>query len=328
VSFGGGTLVGASTSTDDAFAAKFDSAGNHLWSYRYGDLDHQRAVAVRSDGVGNVYIAGVFQGTVDFGGPTLSSAGGWDIFLVKLDELGGYVWSKSFGDSAHQFVNGFDIAPSGDLVLAGHFSSTLSLGGPLLTSAGGSDVFVARLTADADHLWSQRFGGGGIDVGQDVAVTSTGEVWITGSHEGLIDFGGGTLTAAGTNAFCARLTAVGAHAWSATFGSSGDQRGVAIKTDAAGNAIVVGNFDGGVDFGGGTLTSEGIEDVFFAKLSPSGRHLWSRSFGDAALDRVQAVAVDPGGSATIGGWFAGQINFGRSTHTANGNEGFVAHFEP
>ena len=58
--------------------------GKHLWSKRFGDAGTQAANAIAADASGNVIVAGRFEGTVDFGGGALTSAGLSDIFIVKF----------------------------------------------------------------------------------------------------------------------------------------------------------------------------------------------------------------------------------------------------
>ena len=80
--FGGGPLTSAGGI--DIFLAKFDPAGNHLWSKRFGDGFSQIGYSVTVDGADNVLFTGAFSGSVDFGGGPLTSAGGIDIFLAKF----------------------------------------------------------------------------------------------------------------------------------------------------------------------------------------------------------------------------------------------------
>src|SRR5205823_656608 len=83
--------------------------------------------------------------------------------------------------------------------------------------------------------------------------------------------------------------------------------------DGAGgtNCIVItGVFTQTVDFGGGPLTSAGAYDIFLAKYSASGTHLWSKRFGGATDDVGQGVAVDSAGNAFVTGMFTNQIDFG------------------
>lgn len=70
--FGGGPLV--STGNVDIAVAKFDAAGNHIWSQSFGDAGIQEGRGIATDNPGNVIMTGRFRGTVDFGGGPLSSA--------------------------------------------------------------------------------------------------------------------------------------------------------------------------------------------------------------------------------------------------------------
>jgi len=82
VDFGGGALTSAGGW--DIFVAKFGSEGAHLWSKRFGDGSDQAAEAVAVDASGNAMVTGYFDGTVDFGGGALTSAGSFDIFVAKF----------------------------------------------------------------------------------------------------------------------------------------------------------------------------------------------------------------------------------------------------
>lgn len=86
VDFGGGPLTSAGAY--DIFVAKFDSAGNHLWSKRFGDASAQYGQSVAVDPAGNALLTGYFAGTADFGGGPLTSGGANDIFVAKLASVG------------------------------------------------------------------------------------------------------------------------------------------------------------------------------------------------------------------------------------------------
>jgi len=60
------------------------STGKHLWSKGFGDENYQGAGAVAVDASGNAMVTGYFDGTVDFGGGALTSAGSFDIFVAKF----------------------------------------------------------------------------------------------------------------------------------------------------------------------------------------------------------------------------------------------------
>ncbi|HLN81480.1 MAG TPA: hypothetical protein VK392_09850, partial [Thermoanaerobaculia bacterium] len=89
-------------------------------------------------------------------------------------------------------------------------------------------------------------------------------------------------------------TGTGAQIWARRLSGSGafdNAYASGIAVDGAGNVVVVGAFQNSVDFGGGSLTSAGGTDMFVAKYSASGAHLWSRRFGGASDDYAEAVTV-------------------------------------
>jgi len=124
------------------------------------------------------------------------------------------------------------------------------------------------------HLWSKRFGSTSFDQGYGVAVDDSGNVVVTGSFNGTVNFGGGGLNSAGSfDIFVAKFSgAEGSHLWSKRFGSTSDDWGRGVAVDGSGNAVVTGSFLGTVDFGGGGLSSGGgYYDLFVAKFSGARR---------------------------------------------------------
>ena len=137
-----GTLTSAGSR--DVFVAKFDPAGNHLWSQRFGDASLQSATAIAADAAGNVTVTGDFEGTVDFGGGLLTSAGGYDVFIAKLASAGTHLWSQRFGDANVSDAKGISVEAAGNVVAAGMFVGAIDFGGGVLTSAGVGDIFIAK----------------------------------------------------------------------------------------------------------------------------------------------------------------------------------------
>ncbi|MEJ7734257.1 MAG: hypothetical protein WKG00_34315 [Polyangiaceae bacterium] len=80
-------------------------------------------------------------------------------------------------------------------------------------------------------------------------------------------------------------------------------------------------------FGGGALTSAGDNDVFVAKLDSSGKHVWSKRFGDAAALRPTSIAANAAGTVVVAGEFDGAIDFGLGPLAGSGGapgwDGFV-----
>jgi hypothetical protein len=269
VDFGGGELT--SGGGYDIFVAKFSGVdGAHMWSKRFGatSYDHGNGIAV--DASGNVLVTGFFNGTVDFGGGSLVSAGVDDIFVAKFSGVNGaHVWSKRFGATWYDNGNGIGVDASGNVLVTGFFYGTVNFGGGPLASAGSYDVFVAKFSgASGAHLWSKRFGDYSDDAGLGIAVDGSGNVLVTGYFYGNVDFGSGPLpNGGGDDIFVAKYSGVdGNPLWSKRFGGSSDDTGASVAADGSGNVLLTGSFNSIVDFGGEILTSAGWEDIFVLKL--------------------------------------------------------------
>jgi len=298
----------------------------HVWSQRFGGPSADAATKVATDPSGNIFVTGHFAATANFGGSPLISAGSTDIFLARYDANGAHQWSKRFGGTAAD--DGFDVAAdaSGNVVVVGQFQSSADFGGGPLTSAGGRDIFIAYFDATGAHQWSRRFGGASDDEGYSVAFDANGFVIVGGRFRGKMSLGGPIIDTHTyfNDIFVAKYDASGNHVWSRGFGdTSTGVDDVAVTVDPAGNVVLVGAFVGPVDFGGGALTSS-ESDVFVAKYSPFGVHLWSKGFGSVPRDTAKDVATDASGNIAVTGWFAfhtngGTIDFGGGPLTSAGS---------
>ena len=259
---GGGPLTSAGE--HDIFVVKYNSAGQHLWSKRFGSVDADRGQAIATDAAGNILVTGGFRGSVDFGGGplTTSSITEYDVFLAKFDPEGTHLWSKRLGSTSHDEGFGVAVDGEGNVVVSGN-GGAIDFGGGLLTNQG---IFLAKYDAMGKHLWSKALGDGW---GEGVAFDLQGNIVLTGGFIGAGDFGGGPLANAGaTDIYLAKFDGDGHHLWSKSFGGGQKERGYAVATDSGGRILVTGGFMGSVDFGHGPLTHAGNGDIFLAKLAP------------------------------------------------------------
>jgi len=294
----------------------------HNWSQRFGERAEDSGRDIAVDANGNLVMTGWVRGPVDFGGGILPAPGGLDadMYLVKFDASGAHMWSRRFGDGFETDTGtSVSIDPGGNVYVTGVFEDTVDFGGGSLSSAGKSDIFVARYSATGTHLWSRAFGAGNMDFGFAVTADIDG-VFVTGAFQDTVDFGGGPLASeGGWETFVARYDSAGVHVWSRRFGDAAFQVGRGIATGLDGSAIVVGSFTGTIDFGGGSLVSSGSNDVFVARLDLAGGHVWSKRFGDTDIDDGFGVAVDGSGSIVVTGEFRGSVNFGGGALTSAGS---------
>jgi hypothetical protein len=325
VDFGGGVLTSAGN--NDIFVAKFDPDGNHVWSAAYGSSNNQEGWDIATDPLGNVIVSGYFKGTIDFGGGTLTEWYDWDVFLVKFNPNGLHIWSYSYGMAGSE--GGYTVAvdDSANVILAGFFTEGIDFGGGLIDDMGSFDVYVAKFDSAGTHQWSKPFGDASDQRCWGVAVDDSLNVLLTGFFSGGIDFGGGTHTATGWDGFLAKLDSDGAYRWSKNFGNAGDLFAVEVAADGLGNVYNVGYFGGSADFGGGSLTSAGGNDVFLAKYAADGSHAYSGRYGDTDDQWGQSVAATGAGIVSITGSFQDSLDVGGGPLVAAGDTDiFLANF--
>ncbi len=333
--FGRGILTSYGGSSD-IFVAKFDAAGNCLWSKSFGNSGVEVANAAAVDGAGNVIITGYFQGTGDFGGGVKTSVyNSRDIFIAKYNgATGDHIWSKSFGYAAEDTGYGLAVDSRDDsVIVTGRFAGVVDFGGGYyLQSDGGTwDTFVAKYRSDGVHVWSKNFLSDSPDQGYGVATDRSGNVFVTGTFMGSVDFGAGYLTSASLSydVFLAKLDSAGNYKWARRFGNTGSDIGYSVAADNGGNVVVTGSFYGAVDFGGGLHASAGLGDIFVAKYDTDGNYLWSDSMGGTGLDVAYGVGVDRvTNEVVITGYFQGSVNFGGGLLTSFGSDDiFVAKYD-
>src|SRR5207244_6038240 len=245
--------------------------------------------------------------TVDSGGDGVGPRAA--VFVSKYSPTGATMWSKCLGGVLGGGTGrAVAVGGSANVLVTGKFSGTIDFGTGALTSAGRSSIFVAKYSAAGAPVWSRAFGGGLNDVGNGVAVDSGGNVVIIGTASGSVNFGGGPITANGYTVVVANFSPAGAHLWSRGFGDSFSNSGNGVAVDPSGNIAVTGAFSGPIDFGGGALISAAV-DIFLAKLSPTGGHLWSRHFGSGlATHAGNGVACDGSGNVRVTGSFENRMD--------------------
>jgi hypothetical protein len=325
--------------------------GQYLWAKDLRgngvtDTAHVNGVAV--DHQGNSIVAGHFGGTINFGGTSLTSAGGQDVFVAKYSPAGVLQWAKRFGDAYDQFAYGVSVDSGNNIVVVGCFAGTVTFGGGLLSEVATpsfyysqTDIFVAKLNASGGHVWSRSFGSSGAEAAYGVAVDGSDNVILTGNYgipptSAQLDFGGGVLSNAGAqDMFVAKLAGLdGSYRWAVHHGNTDGTYSYAvyssgISADRNGDVVVVGYFSGGtIDLGGGNRVGAGGSDIFLAKYSgATGGHLWSKTIGSTGSEIGKAVTTDPNNNVIITGGFNGTVDFGGTSLTAPQATGiFVAKY--
>ena len=126
------SFILTSSGFSDAFYVKYDATGKALWAKKGGPIDPVTAIAVDADG--NSYVCGTFHGTTSFGTTTLTSSGSGDVYLVKLDSAGNFVWAQRGGGPSSEDCSAVALDHNGNAYLTGSFSGTAGFGSHTLVS--------------------------------------------------------------------------------------------------------------------------------------------------------------------------------------------------
>ncbi len=300
------SLVVGATNVDHTWSFTSASAP---WTRQIGTSAHDDGRSIALDAEGNIYVTGYTGGDLD--GNT--SAGGPDIPLVKYDSSGIRRWTRQLGTQGNDYGEGVAIDSSGDVYVTGGTDGSLDGN----TSAGGTDIYVAKYDATGAKLWTRQVGTENNDYGNDIAVDNSGNVYVTGWTGGNLD---GTTVVTGDDFFILKYDASGTLQWKKQYGTAVNDYAYGIDVDTAGNVYVTGDTGGDMD---GNVNAGGA-DIFAVRLNSSGVEQWTGQFGAAGNEGGVSVAVDASGNVYVAGSTAGDLDGNTS---AGGTDAFVVKYD-
>ncbi|GAB1453308.1 hypothetical protein MASR2M47_33640 [Draconibacterium sp.] len=288
----------------DIYVSKFNASGGFIWAKKFGGTESDDGLSIAVDDSGNVYFTGDFAGEADFDPGTdvynLTSGGGSDIFVCKLDPNGNLIWAKQIGSTSSDNGAGIITDAAGNVYVTGSFQQTVDfdLGAETgkLTSNGRGDIFICKFNTLGTFQWVKQIGSTGQDYGQALVLDDASNLFLTGYFADTVDFNPGAgvfnLVAStnGYDGFVLKLNASGDFVWATKLadGLSGN----AITLDAPGNIYI----------GGG---GPGIGVV---KLSAKGNITWSKLLA-GSNSNAYSITVDPSGNVYTTGAFRNDVDF-------------------
>lgn len=283
---GPGTATLNSTIGGSIFLAKYSSAGVYQWAFNLGSpFTNNSLFDIKTDGPGNVYITGYYQGNnIDFdpgpGVAPLNSNGAYEIFVAKYNANGQYQFAFSVGSSGLDVARGLGLDNNGNIYVIGDFNNTVDFdpgpGTAFLTSNGVSDAFLAKYSPTGQYIWAFGFGGTPNEYGSKLIIDNA-HIFITGSFTGTADLdpsaGIENLTSAGGyDIYLGKYTLDGEYLCAFQIGGSEDDGGFALASIAPNVFCLTGVFSNtNIDFdptaGITNLSSAGAGDIFLAKYT-------------------------------------------------------------
>jgi hypothetical protein len=187
---GPGTYTLSSTTPNSFFIAKIDSGGNFMWAKQVGGSSgYVSSGYVKLDQQANIFVTGVFRGTVDFdpgvGVSNLTSPNSNDdVFFAKYDPLGNLLWAKRIGGNADDSGYVIKLDSQGNILLSGQYEGTVDFDpGPgvfNLSSVGTGNLFASKYDSAGNLIWAKRFVGSGEINGFDMAIDQQDNIHLGG----------------------------------------------------------------------------------------------------------------------------------------------------
>lgn len=261
------------------FIVKYDPSGNVIWAKtQQGGI--AKGEGISHDSYGNIFCTGFFGSyAITFGSTTLVPSSPYNIFVVKLDSLGNFLWARNGGRIAND-DEGYHIAADSignSYVIGQYFNDSISFDGIVLVNNGSvnDDFFIVKYDPIGNVIWAKSAGGTNYDFANDIKTDKYGNIYITGTFQSsAITFGTTSLNSYGTNLFIVKYNPLGNVLWArnSTGTSLNNNYSNGICTDNNGNVYVEGGFsNSNASFGSTVLNCSpmaySIYDFFIAKLS-------------------------------------------------------------
>lgn len=295
----------------DIMVVKYDKDGHWKWTKQFGGTKEDNIFDAACDNQGNVILSGYFQGTVQFGPYTLTSQGGFDMVLVKMNTVGTVLWAKQFGGNGHDGGNEIEVGVDNRILVGAQSNGTFEG----IPNTGGQDAYLLALDEHGNTIWIQAIKGSGDARAKAISIDRLGNAYVGGDfiHSNYIENGGSPiqLQAFGNrDAYLVCFNSNGTYQWSKTWGSDGVDFCKGIVTTSQNELYAIGQFQKTVHFNSNVLTSvNDSKDLFVWKMDKSGDTKWLRHIASSEKLSGTEVAIDDEDHLVFGLGITGATNF-------------------
>ncbi|MCW3104122.1 MAG: hypothetical protein JWO09_2562 [Bacteroidetes bacterium] len=336
----------------DGFLAKYDQNKNLLWADGFitSPAGNVNINSIFLDGNSFVYVVGDFSSNMDADpgsgtfNLTATAGGNPDVFIIKLNQAGQFIWAKSFGGTNTDKATDLCKDAAGNLYLTGTFQGTIDsnpgAGVASLTSAGVDDMFVLKIDASGNYVWSFALGGNSYDNSMRIFTVGS-QVLLFGTFVNTVDFNPGSgvnnmTTAGSTGAFFAKYTLSGTYINATKIEALSGNFSLLDICMSPGNSIYIagqyaGSFDADPSAGTATLSSTPEPQGYICKYDTAFSYQWGISTASAPFSSASCnflgVEADSSGNVYAAGTIRVTVDLdpGPGTYnlTASANEAGV-----
>lgn len=304
----------------DVFLAKYDADGKLLWVKQGGGTGADMAYGLAVDDWDNVVIVGNLNGPGAFDGITLNSTiSAYHLFIAKFDNNGKINFAKSF-EGRFSFAKCVTTDQYNNIIVAGGFKDTLTVGNKKHIAIGYSDPFVIKLSKDGDVHWSNTpTSDGQSDQFNGVTADENDNIYLTGTFSKTLDFGTASITCEGgvyVDAFVCKYDSAGVFKWAQKIGGTDFDQGFDISCN---NQYVFVTGFVKKTIGNGC-------DIFWSSYDYSGNIQMMMVNGGNFDDYGRGISTDVSGNVYLAGDFNTSIYFSSKNLTGQDCDVFVAKY--
>ncbi len=344
---GPGTLFlpppSAGSSTGN-FISKYTNSGNLVWAKSHGaPFGSMWNRQIKTDAVGNVYLAGYFNYQMTFTGATsvtlVTDPAKYDGYVIKYDNNGVFQNAIQVGSTAYDdYIRDMDVDAAGNVAVTGGYRGTVDFD-PSATvlshtsQSNGEDIFIAIYDTALNLQWAHTFGrpaSTNAESGHAVTFDNQGHVIASGSFRVIGDFDPSPdasfeMESVGiASAFFLKLNAEGEFVWAKTIGAMSpdftinySEKVFDLATDAQGNIYATGHYVSHMDADPSEnvfnlVANGGGYQAFNLMLDADGAFGWAKSYGPVSTNlnaEGRTIAVNPFNEVIVGGRFQGSMDF-------------------
>ncbi|MFX1444121.1 MAG: SBBP repeat-containing protein [Promethearchaeota archaeon] len=246
---------------------KYNRTGDLQWERFWGKTYGDEGYAVAIDSSDDIYLTGFLR----------SGGGNKDMCVIKYNSSGEELWNRTWGNGNVEEVAGLAIDSSDNVYLSGYTSSF---------AVGGSDFCLVKYNSSGTQLWNRTWGGQLNDVGKNIALDKSGNIYLTGRSA---SFG-----AQNFDICLLKYNSSGDFLWNQTCGGNLDDNGADLALDSANNIYVTGFIE---------TSGPNPREICLVKFNSLSQYQWNQTWGLKSYynDWGTAIAIDPSDNIYIWG---------------------------
>ena len=310
-----------------AFLTKTTSEGEFIFAKMFTGFGGYSSIqSIKIDQDNNIYVIGTFAGTIDFDPSedvvNLTSSYA-DIFVLKLNSDGNFLFVRQFGGLNHDYGHDLLVDDSQKIYVLATFKGSADFDPSEsiynLTSNGDRDIAITKLDETGEFIYCKQIGGAGSDFSPSISKDSFNNIYIFGSFENSVDFDPGEevyeLNALYQGGFILKLNEAGEFVFAKKI-DGGNVQAQQMKLDNLDNIIIIGHFQGVVDFNPEAetfyLTSTEVYPFgspFIAKYNKDGVIDFAITFDASLVFLLNSMTIDENENIIITGALADSVDF-------------------